>query len=124
MGKTEDLAKIDRTIKEAELRLKTVQASISALDKEIANVVALESALSANVKCLKTKRVIAIAQEYRNAKEELKRARTRLIVLGNDREHYCKAQKDAETFLKQTKKDYEKMKNENNVIKFRGKKGG
>lgn len=124
MGKNEDLTKLDRSIKDAEVRLRNVQGSIAALDREIGNITATETTLVDNLKCLKTKRVIAIAQEYKNVKEELKRARNRLTVLHNDREHYWKAQKDVELFLKQSKKEYEKMKNENNVLNFRGKKNG
>lgn len=125
MSRSDELAKIDRAIKDAEIRIRTVQTSLVALSKEISEVTALEYTLLENLKCLKKKQVIAIASEYKKAKEELRKAQLRLTMLNNDKEHYMKSLKDAENFLNLAKADYIRMSNlmEKNVLKFRKKDG-
>ena len=121
MGRTDEIAKIDRMIKETETRLKTLQSNIEALDAEIKKIVILERTLIENVKILKRKQVIAIAQEFKKAKEELHRSKVRLIALRNDREHFNKVFKDTDDFLKAAQAQYKKAVREgqNNVIRFR-----
>jgi chromosome segregation ATPase len=123
MGRVDDLSKIDRSIKDAEIRIRTVQINLDALDKEIYKVLDLEKILRENVKCLKSQKIIAIAQEFKKAKEDLKKSQSRLLILKNDQERFKKALKDAETFIKQATKDYEKLQKsgENNVLNFKSR---
>ena len=125
MGRTEELAKIDRAIKDAEIRIRTVHTSLVALNKDISEITTLEYTLKENLACLKKKQVVAIAQEYKKAKEELRKTQLRLTMLTNDREHYEKTLRDAQSFLDLAKRDYIRMSNlmEKNVIKFRKKDG-
>lgn len=124
MGREEELSKIDKSIKDAELRIKTLQTSIDALDKEIAAVSRLEKTLVENVKCLKSKQIIAIAQEYKKAKEELKRTQNRLLLLRNDREHYHKSSEEIEKLLEQARKAFDKLQNigDSNVLRFKSRR--
>lgn len=124
MGREEEQAKIDRAIKDAEIRIRTVQTSIDAIDKEIGIVSLAEKALEDNVKCLKTKRIIAIAQEYKKAKEELKKIQNRLLILRNDREHFNKSLSNITDLLKQSKKELDKLQNigDSNVLSFKSRR--
>lgn len=124
MGREEEQAKIDRAIKDAEVRIRTFQTNIDAIDKEISIVSLSEKALEENVKCLKTKRIIAIAQEYKKAKEDLKKTQNRLLILRNDREHFNKALCNIEDLLKQSKKELDKLQNsvDNNVLSFKSRR--
>jgi len=125
VGRTDDLTKIDLAIKETEARLKTLQINIDALDLEIKKFLDFENTLLENVKVLKTRRVIAIAQEFKKSKEELKRVKGRLVVLRNDREHFNKVFKDTDDVLKGMQAQQKKMltDGENNVLSFRREDG-
>jgi len=124
MGKAEDLTKIDRSIKDTEIRINTVQASVDAIEKEMLNLSTLEKAVEENLKCLKERKIIAIAQEYKKAKEEVKRIQIKIIALRNDKEHYGKMIKDMQLFLKQARREYERLEkyNDNNVLNFKSRK--
>ena len=128
MSIQEDLAKLDRAVKDAEIRLHTVNSSIIGLDKELETLANLEGELEENVACLKKNRVIAIASEYKKAKEDLKKTRVRMTALQNDRAHYHKAKVEVETSLAKTKQEIEKIKNtgDRNVLhaNFGRKDGG
>ena len=125
MSKTEDLAKLENSIKEAETRLKSVQTSVEAIALEIRKVIVIEETLIENVNILKKKQIVAMAQEYKKAKEELRRVRGRLIVLRNDQAHINKAFQDVNDVLKGIQDQHRKMlvDSENNVIKFRRRDG-
>jgi hypothetical protein len=125
MGRTDELEKIDRIIKDTETRIKTLLSNMEALDSEIKKIAVLEDVLIENVKILRTTQVVAVAQEFRRAKDELKRTKLRLVGLRNDREYYNKASKDAREFLKTAQTEYKKIakEGENNVLSFRRSDG-
>lgn len=124
--RTEELSKLDNAIKDAEVRIKTVSANLIALDKEILLLCELEKTLKENVKCLKEKQVVAVAKEFKKAKEELKKTQAKIISLRNDRDHFSRITKEMETALKNTKKEIERLQKaiENNVLQFPEKKDG
>jgi chromosome segregation ATPase len=124
VGHTEELAKIDRTIKDSEIRIRTVKSSIDVIDAEIELVSRLQDNLKENVKCLKSKKIVAIAIEFKKAREELERAKKRITALNSDRAHFNKALKETEAVLKQARIDYERMESaaENNVLHFKSEK--
>lgn len=121
MGRTSEFDKIEKSIKELDGRLKTLQTNMEALSSEIHKISTFERTLVENVKILKSKRVIAIAKEFSNAKDELKRVRARLVVLKSDQDHFDKVYGEVSENLKNTHLQYAKMlqDGENNVIKFR-----
>jgi predicted nucleic acid-binding Zn-ribbon protein len=124
MNKTEDISKLDRSIKDAEIRMKTVLNNVEALTKEIDLLTNQEKSLEENIKCLKKKRIIAIAQEFKKTKDELRRIHSRILILSNDKEHFIKTSKDMQDFINKTQKELEKLQNtsDNNVLQFnRGK---
>jgi predicted nucleic acid-binding Zn-ribbon protein len=125
VGRTDDLEKIEKDIKDTETRLKTLKTSMEALDLEIKKITTLEHVLIDNVKILKKQQVIAIAKEFGHAKDELKKVRARLVDLENDRQHFYKVYKEIREILKSSQLQFSKMISEskNNVIRFRRKNG-
>lgn len=123
MGKLEELEKLDRTLKEGELKLRSIKVNIDSLTKEIDTFADLEAQLDQNVKCLKKKNIIAIAAEYKKAKEELAKTKAKAIGLRNDREQFKKACAEIEWVMKKAQVDLEKLQKtgDNNVL--RGKFG-
>jgi predicted nucleic acid-binding Zn-ribbon protein len=123
MSKLENITKLDRAIKDAEIRIRTVLVNVEALTKEIDLLSSKAKTLEENVKCLKQNRIIAVAQEFKKSKEELYRTRSRITTLGNDREHFLKSSDDMKAFIEKTKKELEKLTNDNdnNVLQFKGK---
>jgi hypothetical protein len=118
MGKQEDLVKLDRAIKDAEVRLRTFSVNINTIQKEIDFLLNLESQLQENIAYLKNIKIVALAVEYRKAKEDLKKTKTRLSYLGIDISTNEKAHKELENLLKKNKETYDKLAktNENNVL--------
>lgn len=119
MGKTSDLEKLNQVIEDAEKRVKTLQGSIDALGKELSALGNHEYTLEESIKTLRRKQVIAIAQEFKKIKEELKKTRQKMGELSNDREHFIKASKDVHGLIKKTKDDLEKLQKSSNVLIFK-----
>ena len=125
MSKSDEIAKLDRAVKDAEIRLRTLVTNVDALTKEIDVLSNQEKVLDDNVKCLKKNKIIAIAQEFKKSKEELAKVRSRITFLTNDRDYYVKSSNDIKDFIKETNKSIEILKssNSNNVLQFRNKDG-
>ena len=125
MSHTEELKKLDRAIKDSEIRIRTLQIQIGVIEKELLNEVTLQQVLEENVKCLKTNKIIAVANEYKKVKEELKRVKHRIETLTYDKVRFSGILKEVESLLTKSKADFEKMKNtgNENVLQFKpGKK--
>jgi len=84
VGKLEELAKLDRSIKDCEVRLKTFEANVNTLKKEVDFLVNLEKQLSENITYLKKIKVIALAKDYKDAREDLKKTKIRILQLKSD----------------------------------------
>jgi prefoldin subunit 5 len=126
MGKQEEFERLDRTLKDTEVRIRTIQSHTATLDKELSTFISLETTLKENIKCLKTNQIVAIVQEFKKSKEELKRTQARIQVLKSDRSIFCRDIKALQVILETVKLDLEKLKkSENNVLVFiGGKKDG
>ena len=124
MSLKEELKNLDRIIRDADIRSRTLKASIELIDKELINIAELKNALEENVKCLKTNKVIALAAEYKKAKEDLKRVKFRVDALGKDKIHFISVLKEVEALSKQSTLSFNKIKNigDSNVLQFKGKK--
>ncbi len=118
MSKQVDLERLDRAIKDGMIRICTVKSNIDLLDKDIETLIQLESTLVENLKCLKEKNIIAMASEFRKAKEDLGKTRIRLTVQQNEREDYRKALANVTQVVEESKEAIEKIKKsgENNVL--------
>lgn len=116
MGKQADLEKLDRTIKDGEIRLRTVKTNIESLSREIAILDELEIQLNLNLQCLKEKKIIAIATEYKKAKEDMAKTKARRIGLSNDRENFKKAADNVEIVMKKAREEIEELNKEGNNV--------
>lgn len=120
MSKTEDIAKLDRSIKDADIRVNTILANVEAFNKEISILNGKAKEIEENLTCLKKNRVIAVAQEFKKAKDELKAINNKIIALRNDKEHLLKNIEDMRNFIKKTQTELDKLQNanDNNVLQF------
>lgn len=119
MSKAEDLKKLDQGIKDYENRLKTFSSNIETIQKEIDFLLKLESQLEENVSYLKRIKIITLATEYKKAKEDLKKTKTKLTQLKSDRMINEKAHKELNVMIQKNKEVYDKLvkqSNENNVL--------
>ena len=74
----DDITKIERNLREAELRLTANKAKIDLLARERDSMVILEGQLKENLANLKKKGIIALVIEYRKSKADLVKTRVRL----------------------------------------------
>ena len=118
MGRQADLEKLDRTIKDGEIRLRTVRINIDILNREIAQLDELELTLLQNIQCLKEQKVIAIATEYKKAKEDLAKTKTKRISISNDRENFKKAVNEVELVMKKAKEEIEAINKEGDNVLY------
>ena len=118
MGKQEYLIKLDRAIKDAEITIRTFKINAETIQKEIYFLLDSEKQLEENIKYLKNVKIIALAAEYRKAKENLKKTKTRLLQLKADKSNIDRVCKDMDIFLQKNKEAYDKLgkQNENNVL--------
>lgn len=118
MSKQIELEKLDRAIKDSQIRLCTVKSNIELLDREVETLSRLEVQLESNLKCLKKKDIIPIASEFKKAKEDLGKTRIRLITVKNEREDFKKAMDHVNQCMDKAREEIEKIKKigENNVL--------
>lgn len=118
MSKQEDLTKLSQHIKDAENRLKTFNSNIDTIQKEIDFLANLENQLETNIAYLKKNKIIALAMEYKKAREDLKKTKTRLTQIKSDRIINEKAFKELTSILEKNKEAYDKLakQGENNVL--------
>lgn len=83
--RTEEVERSERAIKDAEIRQRTLLVQIEALDKELAALEFNEYVLQDNLDTLKQDKIIAIASEYKKAKEEVAKARAKRVQVSNER---------------------------------------
>lgn len=123
VSKKEELDKADKEIKQADIRLKTVKINLDAIEKDLEELLNLETRLQDNIKFLKKKNIVAMANEYKKAKEDLVRTKARLIIVRKERNDVTKAYHNMELLIYNAKTAYiSSVKgNENNV--FHGKFG-
>ncbi len=118
MSKSDDLIKIDRNIKDTEIRLQTFSLNINTIQKEIDFLINLETQLQTNITYLKKNKIIALASEYKKSREDLKKTKTRITQLKSDRMINEKAHKELSFVLQKNKEVYDKLfkQSENNVL--------
>lgn len=127
MSRIQELDKLDRALKDAEIRLKSIKTAIENIDKEIGVLTPKKTELEKNIEFLKKQDTIPLAHEYRKSKAELSKIKTRLSMITLDKTKSAQACVDVERIIEKFKKDYQKLvlTNENNILKgnFGGKNG-
>lgn len=118
MSKSEDLVKLDRDIKDLENRAKAFTSNMDAIKKELDFLSTVEKQLQENVSYLKTNKIVALAVEYKKAKEDLKKTKIRLNQLKGDWSSNERAHKELEVMLKKNREAYDKLskQSDNNVL--------
>ena len=127
MGKTEDLAKLSVAAKDIEQRMFSVKTSMDVIKKELDFLTTLEEQLDSNVRYLKKVKIIALASEYKKAREDLKKTKTRLGQIKGDLGNNERAHKELEAMLKKNKEVYDKLSktSDNNVLQGKfGRRNG
>lgn len=119
MSKQIELERLDRAIKDSNIRACTVKNNIEVLDRDISNMEELECTIEENLKFLKQQKIVAIADQFKKAKEDLARTRIRLITLKNEREDYRKALNNVHKVIRDSAEAIEKIKRDgdNNVLR-------
>jgi seryl-tRNA synthetase len=116
--KKEEILRLEQLIKDAELRSGTFKIQIETIQKELDSLYTVEKQLEDNIKYLKRTKIVALASEYKKAKNDLKKTKLRLGFLKSDRTNNDKAYKDTINTLEKIKESYIKLtkENENNVL--------
>ena len=127
MNKIAELDRLDKALKDAEIRLKSIQTNVEGIDKEISVLTPRKNELEQNLKFHKKANTVPIAHEYKKAKAELAQVKTRLNAITTDRTRAIQACMDIELIIDKFKRDhYELLKtSENNILRviFGGKRG-
>lgn len=122
MSRQQDLERLGQAIKDAEARLKVFSQTLDTIDKELQDLNQLHTTLDENVNFLKKKHVIALAQEFRKAKDDLARTKIRMAKVRIDRDNVLRAANEIEEYLRKSKEDYAStLKGTNNILAFRRK---
>jgi chromosome segregation ATPase len=128
VSKIEELDKLDKAIKDAEIRLKSVQANVEMIDKEISVLEPRQKELEQNIEFHKKSGTVPIAYEYKKTKSELSKIKARLILIVFDRKKSIQACGTIEDVINKFKRDHMELlkTSENNVLRvlfggYRGK---
>jgi flagellar biosynthesis chaperone FliJ len=68
MSKIDELDKLDKTLKDAELHLKSIESTMEKIDKELVSLSARKTELENNMAFHKKENTIPIVNEYRKSK--------------------------------------------------------
>lgn len=127
MNKIQQLDTLDKAIKDAEIRLKSIQINIEKIDQEISVLGPRQVELQQNIEFHKKSNTVPIAHEYKKAKAELTKIKERLKMIVGDRLRADQACKDINQIIDKFKRDhFELLKtSENNVLRvlFGGNRG-
>lgn len=122
MTRQQELERLGHAIKDAEARLKVFLQTLETVNKEFSDLSRVEKALEENVVFLKTKKIVALAVEYKKCKEDLTKTKARLIKIRFDSERIGAATRECEKFLRKSKEDYANtLGSPNNILKFKAK---
>lgn len=119
MTRPQDLDKLSHAIKDAEARLKVFTQTLETIQKELDALAQVERAIEENVNFLKKKHIIALAQEFKKAKDDLAKTRIRMVKVRIDRDNIIRASREVEEYLRKSKDDYAaSLIGPNNVLTF------
>jgi chromosome segregation ATPase len=118
MSQAEELDKIERALKDAELKIKSVEANLEKLDNEVETLTPLKSELHKNIEFHKKDGIIPLAHEYRKTRSELSKTTARLILLNSERSKTAEALRTIQEVIEKLKSEQVKVLNayETNVL--------
>lgn len=127
MGNLQEIDKLDRAVKDAEIRLKSIRHNLEKIDHEITVLEPLQRELEENIEFLKKTGTIPMAQEFKKTKQELAKTKARLVLLLADRPKVSGACDEIERIIQKFRKDIQDLilSDDKKVLKFkRGNKNG
>jgi chromosome segregation ATPase len=117
MSKQEELFKLDRTIKDFGIKLRTAQTALESVRLEIQQLINARAQLEENIEYLKNHARVASATEFKQVKQELAKIKIRLNVLLKDQNVISSACQKIDKELQLLKNQHVKLSdNNNNVI--------
>lgn len=117
MDKTQEILAIDRSIRDAEIRLQTIIVSRNAIQKELDDLAIKEEEIRENIKCLKKYKMITAIAEFKKAKEELLKIKSRETFISGGLIQHNQAINELNTFLNKSKTELDVLNAmEHNVI--------
>ena len=121
MSRTDDIQNLEKSITEAYAKMITVLSNIEAISKEIDLLSNKEKELEENIKYLKEKKIVTVAQEFKKSKQDLKKISSKISILDSDKKHFLKVSQSIQEFIDKIRIQIEKMEyiNTNNVIQFK-----
>lgn len=127
MNKVEELDKLDKAIKNAEITQRSIQNSIDILYKEINMLSQQKIELEQNLEFHKSAGIVPIAHEYGKSKKELAKITNRLDLITIDHKKSVQGLNHVQEIITKFKSDYAELlaSNENNVVRalFGAKRG-
>jgi hypothetical protein len=109
VGQQVEIDRAERAIKDAEIRLYTIQNQLNAIDMEYARLINIQYLIENNIVNLKKEKVIALAGSYKKAKMELMKVQAHINIVGNNKTAVTRMRNDAQVFLDRCKKEYDNM---------------
>ena len=113
-----ELDKIDRLIKDSEIRLKSIELSVAKTEHEIGILKPLQEQLEQNLAFLKSSNAVPIAHEFRKVKQELIKTKARLSMILLDRCKAAEAVEEVKRAIDEMRRKYRELAtaNLNNVL--------
>ena len=106
VSKIDQLDQLDKAIKDAHIKYKSIETNIEQIDKEIAVLSPRKSELEQNIEFHKSAGTVPIAHEYKKAKAELSKVTARLIFITADQKKAREACKQIEQIVEKLKRDH------------------
>ena len=106
MSKLDEIDRLDKALKDADIRLKSIQAAIEGIDKEISVLSPRKSELEKNLEFHKKSGTIPLAHEYKKSKAEFIKISARLSLIASDRLKAIDACKQVEEIIDKFKRDH------------------
>ena len=125
MTKQIKLETADRNVKDLEIRLRTSCCALTNVETEIEGLEAAQKMVESNIQYLKKHNIVTMATEFKKAKEELAKIKTRLGLLLGDSVKIHKACESIDDALKSAKAYYNKILKEStadNIVRLNFRK--
>lgn len=116
MSKIEQLDKLEKTLKDAEIHLKSIESTMEKIDKELVALGARKNELENNIAFHKKQSTIPLVNEHRKSKTELSKITTRFNLVTADKLAAIRALAGTKEVIEKFKKAYSEIYNQNNVV--------
>jgi len=117
-GRTEEVEKSERVIKDLEIRERTYLIQLEALDKELAALEFNEYVLQDNIDTLKQDKIITLVKEYVKTKQDLAKVSVKRLQVSNERVKIGHEFKKATDLLKKAQDNHKELMHrlDNNIL--------